>query len=469
MSRFLIGIDINSSGTGIVILQQRLKGPHWEHSQVVPRAPGDDAAAALEQILEGARHAVAEFSGVCQLALPAEWFMLRSAVLPFARPHKIRQVLPYTLEPGLPLALDDLLLDYTPLSVVEGHQEVLAAALEKSRLAPVLEQLARYKLQPACITISGLAAARQAASAHAPAGELLFIDAGLHHRTIFIFSAGQLHLIRHLTPAEPLEPQVQQTINVFNAPRASGFTPHRVIVSGACFADPSSLATLAEDSGTIVEVFDSRAVGRLTATPPALFPEFNNLWCLALATTQGTSIFNFSTRRSLIQKTWRNHRTQLVLSFVLVMLVAMLGITTIWLETRHLEKQAAGLLQEATKIFQQTFPHETVVVDPLQQMRIALREAREQTRTLPDVSVLPVIDLLTLFSQSLPDEIDVNLQHIGGGDNLVMITGETSTFNAVEAIKNHFEKIEVVKAVTITSAAADKTGNRINFRLRVQL
>ena len=51
----------------------------------------------------------------------------------------------------------------------------------------------------------------------------------------------------------------------------------------------------------------------------------------------------------------------------------------------------------------------------------------------------------------------------------VLISGETDSFNAVNTIQQQLEAEPMFKSVNISSANQQKTGNRVNFRIRITL
>ena len=70
--------------------------------------PGAGIAAALAAVAEKI-----EINGaVCIAAIPADAFSFRNLPAPFGDERKIRQVLAYEMEPILPMAVDDLIVDF---------------------------------------------------------------------------------------------------------------------------------------------------------------------------------------------------------------------------------------------------------------------------------------------------------------------------------------------------------------------
>jgi general secretion pathway protein L len=69
----------------------------------------------------------------------------------------------------------------------------------------------------------------------------------------------------------------------------------------------------------------------------------------------------------------------------------------------------------------------------------------------------------------IPDSLDVEITHFVRSEDSILISGSTDTFNAVDEIKGRLEKAKPFGKITISSANQDKTTNRIQFKLKVEL
>ena len=84
-------------------------------------------------------------------------------------------------------------------------------------------------------------------------------------------------------------------------------------------------------------------------------------------------------------------------------------------------------------------------------------------------SGLRAIDILKALSAGIPRQVDVVLTRVVVSRENVLINGHTNTFNAVDDIQSRLAKAPVFQKVTISSANLEKSGKRINFKLKVQL
>jgi hypothetical protein len=125
--------------------------------------------------------------------------------------------------------------------------------------------------------------------------------------------------------------------------------------------------------------------------------------------------------------------------------------------------------QQITRIFNETFPDVKRIVDPVQQMKVKIDEIKKTAASLPGTGASgKVLDLLNDISLRLPESADVKVSRMVVDQDSLLIKGETDTFNTVDTIKKGLEPSPYFAAVTISSANLDRSGNRVNFELKLQ-
>src|SRR6056297_2334508 len=100
-----------------------------------------------------------------------------------------------------------------------------------------------------------------------------------------------------------------------------------------------------------------------------------------------------------------------------------------------------------------------------------------QAKQLKEDSGLPVemdrkadtIDILNDVSRLIPPQTDVVVTRLVSGPEELTITGNTSSFNAVDTIKNRLGDSTYFGDIEIASAKMDKIDQRVHFKLRVSL
>jgi len=103
-------------------------------------------------------------------------------------------------------------------------------------------------------------------------------------------------------------------------------------------------------------------------------------------------------------------------------------------------------------------------------MRIKLAATKQQsTFPLETGRRNRIIDLLKAISTRIPDQTDVEMTRVVIGQDNILISGNTDTFNTVDDVKTRLEKDAAFQTVVISSANLEKSGKRVNFKLKVQL
>jgi hypothetical protein len=101
-------------------------------------------------------------------------------------------------------------------------------------------------------------------------------------------------------------------------------------------------------------------------------------------------------------------------------------------------------------------------------MRLALQEVREKNTFTGSMDAgISNVELLKEMSLAVPAGLDVEITRLVRGDEDMIITGNTDTFQTVDEVKGSLEKSKMWKAITITSANLDNTSNRVEFRLKI--
>jgi Tfp pilus assembly protein PilN len=164
------------------------------------------------------------------------------------------------------------------------------------------------------------------------------------------------------------------------------------------------------------------------------------------------------------------HRKSLVNTGVLAALALISAMIFLFTDAHYTNKRIKELDRQITTAFTSTFPKVTVIVDPLQQMRVRLQEVKKKSliSTNPGSNVRS-IDALNAISQRIPGDLDVAFTRLVIGDDNIQITGDTDTLSAVDNMKSQLEKADLFKNVTITSANREKSSNRVRFKLKLQL
>jgi general secretion pathway protein L len=478
MSRKVLGLEIREESVAAVLLESGFKGSVLESQGYFPvpaDKPGDEG---LKEALEALVAAMKPAGATCVLGIPANGISFRNLSLPFHDLKKIRQILPFELEPALPQPVEELIFDFEAVKR-DGHQDLLAFAVQKDNIQRYRELLDSVHMSPVAILPAGYAAARIMAMISADDEDFLFIDTGMHNHTIFAVSSGRIRLVRTLpiagsgTPvARSLETTLQRTFTALRESQDIDVNPAAVFSVGP----RSHLLKPGKESPTLLGA-PVRSMGGLRAFPRLKGSLETEDWdtghldialALALMETEAVGGVNFSSERSTIQHYWSEYRNNIILTGALIVFTLLILLAGQIFTLKAKANQLAELNQEIESVFKSTFPQVTRVVDPLAQMRSKIK-AIGQGGTGVDFTAprVRVIDILNALSRRIPASLDVKVEQMVVGIDNVLLSGNTDTFNTVDAIKGRLAKANIFKNVTISSADLEKSGKRVRFKLKL--
>jgi hypothetical protein len=488
MSRKILGIDIRNDFISAVLVKSGIKGNWIEgYAQVPIPSPTAEEAEDSEGIiaaLETVIHKTDAAGAACIVSMPPNQISFRNARVPFKDQKKIRQIIPFELEPTLPVPLEDVIIDFQPIKSpdTKDQSDIIAASVEKRTLKLYLDSLISLKTEPEIITAGGYAACLCLAKFSNIPENCLFMDIEDDNCTVFIIISGQIYLIRSFSinsntgRTAAICTDIQRTLAAFEEIFPSlNFQPDEIHITG-CGSDGFGFEP---DAERILGIPVRRAdiihdTGALIKGPPyserMASYQTDNAYALALTEIDGTSgLLNFRRGPFAPKKQWAEHKGSLIKIAALVCLILLAAFSNIAIEAYSTEKKLNELNTRITDIFTSTFPDKKVV-EPLHQMRVELEEVRKNT-FVPGGSGknIRTVDMLNEISRRIPKETDVEFSRLVVSPDNISIAGETDTYNSVDDIKNNLEKAEIFKEVVITSSKVDKGDNRVSFKLRIQL
>ncbi len=443
----------------------------------------------------------------CFLSLGASFFSFYNLTLPFSDRKSIDKILPFELEESTAAPIYSVLID----AMIDGdggeNSEIITAMIQREILAPYYNALKRAAVTPEIITLSGLPTiAAIQANGQAPE-EFIFLDIRLKNSSLFLISSGKLQLVRSL-PFNQLPPGKEEQ---------DGFTPdtengplqvqnleqgeeafHKLALAVKQTLAPYPLTTAAEhlpvyidgsaaSTDNVTAWLEAAAAfnrpclicGRAGLLPlPIGMPEETEQHgafltaCLSLGTqgdTVKSSSFNFCKeefgfRRKLNQ--YQNMGKMLTLPLVAVLLF---GLGFLWYSTHSLKQEQTALVAEIHGVFKETLPEVTRIVDPIQQLQVAVNSIRLSSSE-DNGPILPhtVRYILREISSHIPEALDVRLTRLIYDSKGLRIMGLTDSFNTVDGMKKNLQKSQDFSSVTISSTKQAPRENKIRFELKIE-
>jgi general secretion pathway protein L len=482
MSRQILSIDIRKTSIAAVVLSTGLKNNTIDGCAYATIPPASDEAK------DPLQTALMELQGQLHLerpnvvvSLPPDLTICRTVSVPFKDEKKIRQMLPFELEPSLPVAVDTLVIDFqsTPDPVKTG---LLTAAVDRNYLESIIETLTAVDWRPQLVVPGNFPLALAlAGQAETDEDNLLFLDVGLKKATLFAIQSQHILMVRTLGAElatdmgiEALALKIRQTLTAFADAQAGGFESNKIYFSGPALVDGETSRRLSEALDMSTRVVNLRQSAdkldpahMLDQWHPCLF---DDALALALVEAEGRPCPNFHRSGSPLRNYWTTYRPYLRGPLALLAAVLLLGLIGVVLNSIVLNKQVNALDAKIEAVFSETLPGARRVGDALEQMKSELKRAKSGgIDTEHGPNPVRTIDILLQLSQSIPKELDMVFSRLVYGNDGLTLSGEAAAFNAVDEIKSNLEKSGLFKQVTISSANMDRGGNKVLFKLKIDL
>jgi len=482
MKRKILGLDIRQDAVSAVLIKSGIKGAAIEAHLHVPLSDGKADETDWVDPLETIVKKMDISDSLCVASLPADEISYRNIQVPFKGQKKIKKILPYELEPTFPFPTDDLIIDFITVKLPDSINDnnLIAAAVEKSKLQSFLDTLATFNIAPETVTVGGYPIAVCLTHLLDNRKNWLVVDIDSNKVAIFFMLSGGICLIRSFPiradarsyKIKSLCSIIRQTHAALEKMIGSEFDLEGLFITGCGLDDLGFEQDMAQALGLPIHRIDLLRDTDLIKhqNPPKSWVPFlmDNALSLALLEVAGADRLNFRKGPFASKKFWEENKKSLIQTGIILALVVALAFFNVFIDSYFMGKRLARLDRQITEIFTSTFPDVKKIVDPVQQMRIKVAAVRKKMLFSGEGETpIRAIDILNNISQRIPRETDVTLTRMVIGSENVVISGDTDTFNSVDNIKSRLDQVDAFKKITISSANINKSDNRVRFKLKI--
>jgi len=510
MAKHILGLDIGKSCLKAVLIEAGLRGSMrivaWEKVEFT-------GTGGIREALRRIQEVPVLTVPSCQTSLASRSFSFRNVTLPFKDRKKILQTLPFELESLIPHPVESVLIDFTVVGQAQGT-DLFTAVVPKTEVQDRIALLSEYGFDAETIDVDTVpVAARLMASASEDSLNLL-LDVGSSDTTGVFFKGGKILQVRsfpfggdQITNAlsetlgisffeaetrkrrgdtEPAEEQITEACQKFFASLKNTMSSLRL--SGLVDEDPATVwltgggglyRKLAEDlSRALAAPVERVNVTQLAGIKPVGGDDagwdsmiMNGALALALRPLAKDAGFNF--RQGDLRRKGPAFKLDLGVNLkwagAVTALILLLAGGDLALSYFADKARLDQLRAETTTLLQRNFPEVTRVVDPAQQFRTKVAEAKRlAAASRGAASGGSVLGVMKDLSEKVPETTDFAVTSLVFDGNRVDIRGEATGFDAAETIKKELEKTGRYESVAVSSSTV-KQGSRVEFELKTTL
>ena len=493
----ILGLDISEDSITAVQVKSELKGYQITAcARIMIEEEGG-----LDDALKGLFNQMDLKSDTYLSSIPVEHVSYRNLQMPFKEPKKIRQTIAFELESMLPFPIEDLVVDFTIIDQSD-QSEILAASVSRRYISEYLTHLQTHGIDPEILDIRSVPVVLWLLRQAGIPDNGLLLDIGLKKNTMVLYLNRRIVLIRtfalddcaivrsvsNATDSDPVDSpmaeqieyciksfctMVQNTLHAFAWQTKREVQPERIFFTGNGALYPETGDLLKRFLDIPVEQINLSRDKRVRMDEniaqvwnPALM---DGALAFALRDDRQGQGFNFRKDEFEVKKHYLGIKKEIRKVAVFFILILSFLAADLYVDYYFLKKRYKTMDQKITEVFRQTFPDVKRIVDPLQQMRVKIKEIKGSTISLTGINAdQKVLDLLKDISHRVTKSLDVHVTRMVVDPDTVRISGRTDTFNTVDNIKSRLEPSAYFSAVTISSANLDRSGKQVQFEIKLQ-
>lgn len=402
----------------------------------------------------------------------------RNIELPFKSEKKIKQILPFELETYLPyhnkIAISDFhMLKFTNSpNAQDASNLIFSASIDQSLIEQYFLKLKEYDIAPLIITPLGYAAAIgflieiSKLKEFNKLTDFAFLHITDHEITLVLMQNRQPCAIRTIAnsniSSDHLAIMVEQTIIGFNQ-RAGQKTFFYIHVC------------MDENTRNHEQILNAFETDLKNPYMPGVKLNSNALLSNITLDKNEKYLFNFCKGKYGSSSFFKTYCANIAATAVLLLCLLALLVISAGFDNKKLENKIVQIDKRAFLVFKETFPDKTKIHDPYLQMKANVQSFMKNAESgingdkLNHNIEFKVVEMLGEISQKIADSMDIDISRFLFNKERLVLSGTTDNFKNVDKIKGIIESSPMFKTVNISSAAADKKGNRINFKFIIEM
>ena len=474
----VLGLDIQKDTVNAVLIKSGFRNPQIVSFASIPiQEPEDEEQDSWELTLAELKETVDYSGAIPVVAHPASETSFRNLKVPFSDPKKIRQVLPFELEPLMIRPLDKGVIDFQIIEKGEVTR-LISCVADISSMHTLWDRVKKLDIEPEIIPVESVSTVQSLLSDPKVPDDFIFVDYQFTQSIIVFVTNRTLDFIRRIEYPEKSDAErillrsIYHTRIHFIENINEHFDPEHLFITGAR-VDENVHEILSEQMD--LEINEVNLAERFSIK---MEKDDDEDWqsnildnALALAIIQNNSNTSFNLRQGpfAIKRRWQEYKNEIFNTFLWLVILGLSFVSNLYIDNKILEKEDTYLTQEVKQIFNRILPGEKIN-NPVQQMQEKIAELKSSF-TVPgnDSSALSVIDIMNLISKLIDRNVDVRFTRFVAEGNDIHISGKTDAFNSVDIMKNKLENASQIQSVSVSSSKKERRGDKIIFKLKVTL
>jgi general secretion pathway protein L len=396
------------------------------------------------------------------LFIPSSMISFRNSTLPFKAKRKLKKVLDYELTFMLPLNNTTYISDftYTDISLSENQNHIFSASVPEHFIKIYFDSLNDYNIKPELITIKGYVKANWLAKKN-DVSKIIFLDIQEEEKTLTFAVNNKVVFVRSLKSSDVPEALAQEIYNTYLSFKQK--IKLELIIDKIIITSGDDNTSECHDK--LSDIFTSKF-----SCPTAYTAAEADL--LLFLIKEKKNLLNFCQAQYKNDSFLKEHIRKIAVTAGIATLIIAFGFLNNYLEISSLEKKLSLYKDAQVKIFKETFPKQSKIVDPFLQMK-SMTKSTKKTNLKGSSNILEKqgirsIDILLELSDKIPAGIDIVTSRVLFNGNQLIFSGSTNNFNNIDKIKNSLKQSDIFHKVNISKATADKKDGNVLFKFIIK-
>lgn len=396
--------------------------------------------------------------------------------LPESARKRLGELLPFELEAVLPLDIDELVFDYSPVGgTPEGESgfSVFSVATRLEHVSAVIDLVrGATERQPERV---GCSSAELAQLAYLVPGlkssdSVALVDFGYRKTDICIVVDGEVRMCRSLSlgvdgfpeAADECLARIRQTLGAYST--STGSDVSRLVVLGEGAAMNGFETFLTDRIGVPCESLGALELEGMDARDQERASFFAGAFAAAMHGVRGKG-FDLRQGELSYERGYEHVKEKAPIFAGLVAAVLLSFLFSVWAESRALSAEYEALLDSLGEVTKSTFGTETTDPD---EAEMALQKARKDRPEDP----MPYIDgfgLAVVISEVLPKEIVHDIEEFDLAKQKLKIRGQVDSAEDAQKVAKLFGEHKCVKDPKITKITQVVNSDRERYVLETEI